>query len=109
MHIDISCHHTSLTDGLRDAVTQKFSKLDQHTDRPLAAHVVLTVEKQSHVAEATLTVNGTPFHAKSKSKDMYAGLDQLVSRLDRAMRKAKTKRLQGVRGPVASLKQSSFA
>ena len=38
MRVDISCQHTSLTDGLREAVNQKLSKLDHHTDKPLTAH-----------------------------------------------------------------------
>lgn len=105
MHVDISGHHTSLTDGLREAVSQKFAKLDHHTDRPLTAHVVLTVEKHRHVAEATLTVNGKPFHATGQAEGMYEAIDDLVSKLDRSMRKDKTKRLQRVRGPVPSLKQ----
>lgn len=108
MHVDIFCHHTSLTDALRDAVNQKLSKLDHHTDEPLNVHVVLTVEKNRQVAEATVNRNGTSFHSKAEAGSMYEAIDSLVDKLDRAMRKDKTKRLQRVRGPVPSLKQAAI-
>ena len=106
MRVDISCQHTSLTDGLREAVKQKLSKLDHHTDKPLTAHVVLTVEKNRHVAEAPLALNGTPLHAKAEADSMYAAIDGLAGKLDRAMRKHKTRHVKTFRGPVPSLKQA---
>lgn len=104
MHVDVSGHHTTLTPALRSAIEQKFSKLDQHTSAPTKASVVLTVEKNQHVAEATLLVNGTPHHAKASAENMYAAIDKLEARLSRSMRKKKTDRLQGQRGAVPSLK-----
>ena len=109
MHVDIACQHTSLTESLKEAVQEKFSKLDDHTNKAVSAHVVLTVEKDRHVAEATVTVQGKPLHAKASARGvngMYQALDRLVSRLDRAMRKEKTRALQRTRGPVPSLKHA---
>ena len=109
MHVDIACQHTTLTDPLRQAVLEKFAKLDDHTDKAVAAHVVLRVEKDRHVAEATLTVQGKPLHAEASARGangMYQAIDKLVARLDRAMRKAKTKKLQRTRGPVPSLRHA---
>lgn len=107
MHVDIACHHTTLTEPLRASVEQKLAKLAHHTDQPISAHVVLTVTKHEHVAEATLSVNGAPFHARDQAQGMYEAIDGLVGKLDRALRKAKTRRLQRTRGPVPSLKQAS--
>lgn len=104
MHVDVSGHHTTLTPALRAAIEQKFSKLDQHTLAPTRAAVVLTVEKNQHVAEATLWVNGTTHHARAVAENMYAAIDTLESRLSRLMRKKKTDRLQHQRGGGPSLK-----
>ncbi len=109
MHVDVSGHHTTLTPALRTAIEQKLSKLDQHTNEPTKAEVVITVEKNHHLIEATLLVNGTPHHAQAKAPNMYAALDRLESRLSRSMRKEKTKRMQRQRGHVKSLKHYAEA
>lgn len=95
MELQLSCHHTTLTPGLREAVDSRFDRLAHHTNRPTTAHVVLTANSgnQPHKAEATLLVNGQPLHASGDAPDMYSAIDQLVSRLDRQLRKAKTARL----------------
>jgi putative sigma-54 modulation protein len=95
MHIQLSCHHTTLTDGLRQAVESRFDRLAHHSSAPTSATVILTAgrSKEPHRAEATLLVNGKPMHASAKAPDMYAAIDQLASRLDRMARKDKTARL----------------
>ena len=104
MHVDIACHHTTLTDGLREAVHQKLDKLSHHTDQRLSARVVLTVEKNQQIAEATVLINGKPEHARATAENLYAALDKLVSRLDRALRKNKTRTLQRTRGTHETLR-----
>lgn len=104
MHVTIACQHTTLTDSIRDAVHQKINKLDEHTEFPLSAHVILTVERHAQSAEATVLINGTPLHAKATSDNVYKALDKLVLLLGRAMRKEKTRKLRDTRGAVAGLK-----
>jgi len=104
MHVDVSGHHTTLTPALRAAIEQKFSKLSHQTNLPTKAEVVLTVEKNYHMVDAILWVNGTKHHAKSKAENMYVALDEVQARLSRSMRKEKTNRQQKVQGAVPSLK-----
>ncbi len=96
MEIQLSCQHTTLTESLRSAVTERFQRLAQHTNLPTSAHVVLVAKDggaDHHKAEATLLLNGKPLHASFRSSDMYVAIDGLVSRLDRQLRKAKTARI----------------
>lgn len=104
MQLDIACHHTTLTEGLREAIEHKLGKLAHHTDQPLSARVVLTVERHRQVVEATLMINGKPQHARAAAENAYAALDTLVSRLDRALRKDKTRLLARVRNTQESLR-----
>ena len=53
---------------------------------------VLTVEKLSHKAEATLHVRGSNIHADAAEADMYAAVDVLTDKLDRLVKKHKEKR-----------------
>ncbi len=91
MQINLSGHHVEITDSMRNYVNEKIEKLDRHFDQALDIHVVLTVEKLRHKAEATLHVSGNSLHADSVQEDMYAAIDGLVDKLDRQGKKHKEK------------------
>lgn len=104
MQIDIACQHTTLTDAMREAVNQKFAKLDRQTDLPVTGRVVLAVEADRQVVEANFLVDGSPHHASAESSDLYQAMDTVVHRLSRSMRKAKTNEIQARRNTKQSLR-----
>ena len=91
MQVSLSGHHVEITESLRNYVDEKVAKLDRHFDHALNIHVVLTVEKLRHKAEATLHVSGGNLHADDVQEDMYAAIDGLVDKLDRQGKKHKEK------------------
>jgi putative sigma-54 modulation protein len=76
---------------MRNYVNEKVDKLDRHFDQALDIHIVLTVEKLRHKAEATLHVSGGNLYADDVQEDMYAAIDGLVDKLDRQGKKHKEK------------------
>lgn len=91
MQIDITGHHVEVSEALRDYVDSKFEKLERYFDTVVDVHVVLTVEKLTRKAEATLNVNGAKLYAGAFNDDMYAAIDGLIDKLDRQMIKHKEK------------------
>lgn len=92
MQLAITGHHVDLTESLNEYVNQKFERLERHYDHITKVHVVLTVEKTGHQAEATAHVSGAELFANaSNSDDMYASIDALVDKLDRQVIKHKEK------------------
>lgn len=91
MQVSLSGHHVEITDSLRSYVNEKVGKLDRHFDHALDIHIVLTVEKLRHKAEATLHVSGSNLHAEDVREGMYAAIDGLVDKLDRQGKKHKEK------------------
>jgi putative sigma-54 modulation protein len=91
MQISLSGHHVELTDSLRNYVNEKVERLDRHFDQALDIHVILTVEKLRHKAEATMHVSGGNLYADDVQEDMYAAIDGLVDKLDRQGKKHKEK------------------
>ena len=91
MQVNLSGHHVEITDSMRNYVNEKIEKLDRHFDQALDIHIVLTVEKLRHKAEATLHVSGINLHADDVQEDMYAAIDGLVGKLDRQGKKYKEK------------------
>lgn len=92
MNIDLTGHHVSITEALRNYVAEKMNRLERHFDHVTSTHVVLEVEKERHIAEATIQVPGKKdVHAKTVHEDMYAAIDMLVDKLDRQILRHKEK------------------
>ena len=91
MQISLSGHHVEITDSLRNYVNEKIERLERHFDQALDIHVVLTVEKLRHKAEATMHISGGNLYADDVQEDMYAAIDGLVDKLDRQGKKHKEK------------------
>ena len=91
MQLNLTGHHVDLTEPMRDYVNSKMERLERHFDHVTDVHVVLSVEKTRHKAEATMIVSGGKLFADSVEADMYAAIDALVDKLDRQVKKHKEK------------------
>lgn len=91
MQINIDGHHVDVTESMQDYIRTKMDRIERHFDQVVDVHVVLSVEKQRHKAEATIHVAGNTIHAHSENDDMYAAIDFLLDKLDRQVKKHKEK------------------
>ncbi len=91
MQIQLTGHHVDVTPSLRDYVNNKFEKLERHYEHVNDVHVVLTVEKLTQKAEATIQISRGNVFADAQAEDMYAAIDALVDKLDRQIKKHKEK------------------
>ena len=91
MQINLTGHHVEVTPALRDYVNRKLGRIARHFDQVTSARVILTVEKQTNKAEATLHVSGADLFANASHHDMYAAIDILADRIDGQVRRLKEK------------------
>lgn len=91
MQLSITGHHIEVTPALRERVASKIDKIERHFDHLTDAHVILTVEKQRHKAEATVSASGARLFAEAVDDDMYTAIDMLIDKLDRQVKKHKEK------------------
>lgn len=91
MQLNLTGHHVEITPALRQYVRNKLERVERHFDHVTDVHVILTVEKLRHKAEATMHVSGAKLYAESVEEDMYAAVDGLIDKLDRQVKKHKEK------------------
>jgi len=91
MDINFTGHHVEVTPALRSFTEDKFQKLGRHHDKITTINVVFNVEKLAQIAEATILVAKGELHARAESEDMYAAIDELMTKLDRQLIKHKEK------------------
>ncbi len=71
MQLTISGHHLEITEAIREYVNSKFAKLERHCEQITSTSVILTVEKLSQNAEATVHVSGAELFATSQHCPLY--------------------------------------
>ena len=91
MQMSLTGHHVDITDALRSYVDTKLARIERHFDHVTDLHVILTVEKNRHTAEATVLLSGNKLFADATAEDMYAAIDALADKLDRQIIKHKEK------------------
>jgi putative sigma-54 modulation protein len=91
MQLKVTGHHVEITDSMRGYVEKRLDRVRRHFDQVIDIHVVMSVEKLQHKAEATAHVSGNNLHAEAIDTDMYAAIDALADKLDRSVLKHKEK------------------
>jgi len=97
--ITVTVRHESVTDSLRDYVTKKIEGLHLDYPRIIEAKAILDVQKNRHIAEILLfCADHITIEASSETHDnMYASIDNTISKIARRMRKRKTRLLKRYR------------
>lgn len=97
MQLNITGRRMPVTDPIRAYAEEKISKVARIHDRDdMSVDVVLHVEKNPSnrnrdVAEVTARMKGVVVRAEEAAADMYSAIDLVSEKLERQMRKYKTK------------------
>jgi putative sigma-54 modulation protein len=89
MNLNISGHHLDVTPPIRAYVESKLERVLRHFDHVIDVHVILSVQKLRQCAEVTLHTRGKDIFAQSEHDNLYAAIDSLIDKLDRAVMKHK--------------------
>jgi len=110
MQITITGRHMPVSDSLRAYAEEKISKAAKIHDRDdMTVDVVLHVEKNPanknrDVAEVTAHLKGMVVRAEEAAPEMYAAIDLVAEKLERQMRKYKTKLVDRRNGKYMAVK-----
>lgn len=93
MRIIIRGEHIEVTDSLKEYITKKLYKLEKYFVTPISndIQVTISVVKNIQTIEVTVPLIGVILRAEEKNTDMYASIDLVVDKLERQIRKHKTK------------------
>ena len=113
MNFNIRGENIQLTEALKDYVEKKIGRLEKYFEAPLASdlHVTLSVYKNMHNVEVTIPLVGALLRAEEKNADMYAAIDLVLEKLERQIRKHKTRmnRKHRQQGGLKELIREDFA
>jgi len=111
--ITVTGRHVSITEPIREYAHKKIEGL--HLDYPkiIEARVILDVQNYRHIAEIILfCANHIHIEAETETDNMYASIDETISKIARRMRKFKTRLLKSHRpreGTIRHLEESVYS
>jgi len=93
MKFHIRGKNVEVTDALREYAEKKVGRLERYFEAPPSSdvHITLSVNKNKHTVEVTIPFSGVTLRAEEKSADMYASIDLVIDKLERQIRKHKTR------------------
>ena len=91
MQLNLSGQNIDVTEALKSYTQEKLDRIQKHFDHVTNTNVVLRVEKERHIVEATIHTKGAALHAEAEGTDMYAAIDSLSDKLDKQVIKHKEK------------------
>ena len=91
MRISISGKNLEVSDYMRETAEKKLNKLSKFFPQDADAQVSLAVEKNRHIVEVTVPYEGRIIRAEETSGDMYASLDNVVSKLEKQVQRYRTR------------------
>jgi putative sigma-54 modulation protein len=97
MRLQVKGRNLEVSEQIREYAEEKMSKLDRLVSDPTRIELELAVETNpsiadNNVAEATVWTKGPVLRAREASGDMKASIDQLVSKLERQVKRYREKR-----------------
>ena len=98
MKVTVLTKNIELTDALKTTVERKILKLGKYFNVDVEARATLSVQKNSHKIEVVIPFNGILLRGEETTADMYKSVDLVEEKLERQIRKQKTrleKRYQG--------------
>lgn len=91
MKVTVVSKNIEITEGLRDSIERKISKLEKYFEKEVEAKVTVAVQKNAHIVEVTIPFSGIMLRAEESTDDMYKSVDLVEEKLVRQIRKQKTK------------------
>lgn len=91
MNLKITGLNFDVTEAIKNHVAAKLERINRHADNVISVTVTLSVEKMNNKAEADVHLAGKDLHVEAVESDMYAAIDVLMDKLDRAVLKHKGK------------------
>ena len=92
MRIVVQGKNFEVTQTLRDYTEKKLRKIEKYfKNSPIKADVTMRIERGMHIVDITVEVNGLLLRGEEETGDMYASIDGVIDKIERQIRKYKTR------------------
>ncbi|MCI5880031.1 MAG: ribosome-associated translation inhibitor RaiA [Bacillales bacterium] len=93
MKLTVRGNKLEVTDSIRNYVEEKLGKLDKYFEEAdeINANVLFRIQGKNQIVEVTVPIKKYILRAEEANEDLYASIDLVVEKLERQIRKNKTR------------------
>lgn len=93
MKFNIHGKKLDVTDSIKNYIEEKIGKLDKYFENPddITTTVLIKLRGNEQVVEATINANKFILRGEESNKDLYASIDKVTDKIERQIRKNKTR------------------
>ncbi len=93
MELNIRGDKITVTKSIKDYVTEKMDRLNKYFEgsKNIKASVIIRVKNNEQIIEVTVPTSKFTLRAEESHSDLYAAIDLVVDKLERQIRKNKTR------------------
>ena len=93
MLLNIRGDKLEVTDSIKNYIEEKLKRLDKYFENPedLKANIVVRTRGIDQIIEVTIPIKKAILRAEETNRDLYAAIDKVTDKLERSIRKNKTK------------------
>ncbi len=92
MDFSVTFRKIGATDSLKDYAHNKMSRLQKYFTDPLSVHVTMSTERHNHRVDVKCRLNnGMTMAGHESTENMYSSIDLVIAKLERQVRRYKTK------------------
>lgn len=91
MRVMVIGKNINVTPALKEMIEKKISKLGRYFNPGVEARATLSVQKNRQIFEVTIPFNGVILRCEESTDDMYKSIDLVENKLERQIRKQRTK------------------
>ena len=93
MKFNIHGKKLDVTDSIKNYIEEKIGRLDKYFENPddITATVLIKLRGNDQVVEATINANSFVLRGEEEHKDLYASIDKVSDKIERQIRKNKTR------------------
>lgn len=93
MKYNIRGEKLEVTEAIKEYIHEKLGKMDKYFNESdnISANVLIKVKGNDEIIEVTIPCNKFVLRAEEANEDLYAAIDKLADKLERQIRKNKTR------------------
>lgn len=93
MKFNIHGKKLDVTDSIKNYIEEKIGRLDKYFENPnnITATVLIKLRGKDQVVEVTINANRFLLRGEESHKDLYASIDKVSDKIERQIRKNKTR------------------
>ncbi|MDD4344012.1 MAG: ribosome-associated translation inhibitor RaiA [Eubacteriales bacterium] len=91
MRVNLKGKNVQITDGIKDYAEKRFQRLEKYFEKDFEVNATISVEKDLHKIDVVLPLSGFVIKGEDKTRDMYNTIDNVIDKLERQIRKYKTR------------------